>query len=60
MTNKGTTPQIDVDPATGRPIAAVLKAGGGTCIWYADGQLPVVRHVVEPAPQNTPDREIEG
>jgi hypothetical protein len=50
MTNNGTTPQIDVDPATDRPIAAVLKAGGGTCIWYADGQLPVVRHVVEPTP----------
>ncbi|MBD2077264.1 hypothetical protein H6F86_25975 [Phormidium sp. FACHB-592] len=60
MTHNGTTPQIDVDPPTGRPIAAVLKAGGGTCIWYADGQLPVVRHVVEPAPKTIPDRTIEG
>ena len=45
--NSGTTPQIEVDPTTGRPIAAVLRVGGGTCIWFADGQLPVVRHVVE-------------
>ncbi|HEY9654471.1 MAG TPA: hypothetical protein V6C50_03190 [Crinalium sp.] len=60
MTHNGTTPEIDRDPATGRAIAAVLKAGGGTCIWFADGQLPVVRHVVETAHKETPDQTIEG
>jgi hypothetical protein len=60
MTHNGTTPPSNRDPATGRPIAAVLKTGGGAATWFADGQLPVVRHVVEPAHKNTPDQAIKG
>lgn len=48
MTTNGTTPQIDIDPSTGRQIAASYATAGGTCIWFADGQLPAVRHVVTP------------
>ncbi|MBD2076311.1 hypothetical protein H6F86_20990 [Phormidium sp. FACHB-592] len=44
--NNGTTPQPTHDE-TGRPIAAAYLTAGGTCLWYSDGQLPMVRHVLQ-------------
>ena len=45
-TDNGNTPQPTHDDK-GRAIAASFPTAGGLCLWYADGQLPVVRHVVK-------------
>lgn len=50
MVNNGNYPQLEIDPDTGRPLKAVYPIAGGVLFWYADGNLPVVKHVVKQLP----------